>query len=88
MAKFTRDSLLNIGSWDLFGQLRWVTVLHVAITEWKEILPLDPMEEITEISRHRAVRDGEMVQRVRACIAFPEDMDSIPSIHMAAHSHL
>jgi len=30
---------------------------------------------------------GEMVQWLRALAAFPEDSGSIPSTHMAAHSH-
>jgi hypothetical protein len=31
---------------------------------------------------------GEMAQRLRALIALPEDLSSIPSNHMVAHNHL
>ena len=31
---------------------------------------------------------GEMAQRLRALTAFPEDLGSIPSSHMAAHNCL
>lgn len=31
---------------------------------------------------------GELVQQLRALNAFAEDQDSIPTSHLAAHSHL
>jgi hypothetical protein len=31
---------------------------------------------------------GEMAQQLRALLALPEGMSSIPSNHMVAHSHL
>jgi hypothetical protein len=31
---------------------------------------------------------GEMTQRLRAMDAFPEDLGSIPSTHVAAHNDL
>ena len=33
-------------------------------------------------------RVGEMAQWLRTLAALPEDLDSIPSAHIAAHNHL
>ena len=65
-----------------------VTVYHGSLLLWTISIILLLVSNCAGFIFVYYVGDEEMDQRLQELATLPEDMDSIPSTHLAAHNHL